>query len=317
MNMDTESLDNASSNSINIKLNEYNTPILQSGNINAVTNDDNETNQDDHFKTTNPNNERNNNDQNNKKKRPRENHRPLAKDRMCNSVEKGIECPHLETCTYCHDPLEYLKSKPADIGPICNIYNDFGYCPNGITCRFGDSHIDKITGKNKIRPVDEGGVIEKVSINVLSKHLQILFRKKKYNYNNASLNKADNVNEKSNAQVTSITNVDNNKTDTITTFENKKFEIHDGKDTVILTNTSSSSSATTIATTTNNNNNNNNSTTTSQSGMSSIKHEKFQNSLKGYDSYVKLVDFSNKVYVAPLTTVGNLPFRRSVRRYYN
>lgn len=35
----------------------------------------------------------------------------------------------------------YLESKPADLGPRCVLFDTFGRCPYGVTCRFAGAHL--------------------------------------------------------------------------------------------------------------------------------------------------------------------------------
>ena len=120
-----------------------------------------------------------------------------------------------------------------DLGEKCYQFDTFGYCPNGIMCRFGDSHIDKTTGKSiKILSDVKERVLEK---NILRKEIQYVLRKKQFD-----------------------------------SYYNQEKE--------------------------------------------KKKTQEFDSTPLG-DKTVKLVDFSNKVYVAPLTTVGNLPFRRILLDY--
>ena len=158
------------------------------------------------------------------KKRPRPELRGAPEFRLCTSVARGELCTFGESCKYAHDGLQYLSTKPADLGPICSQYESFGFCSNGLMCRFGAMHIDYVNGKSLKREIDQGGILERVQINVLSKELQSILRKKKY------------------------------------------------------------------------------------AGGSEFNST-------SYDQKVKLVDFRNKIYIAPLTTVGNLPFRRILKDF--
>ena len=102
-------------------------------------------------------------------------------------------------------------------------------------CRYGDSHIDRANGINLHRKEEEGGVTLKESINMLTKEVQIMLRKKKYVPSLPVKKASDLLSE----------------------------------------------------------------------GMS----------LEAYpEKEKKAIDFSGKIYVAPLTTVGNLPFRRILKR---
>jgi len=60
------------------------------------------------------------------------------------------------------------------------MFDAYGECPYGILCRFGQSHIDPITGQNII--VSRPNQIYMESLNKYPPLLKHLLRRKKYNY---------------------------------------------------------------------------------------------------------------------------------------
>lgn len=65
------------------------------------------------------------------------------KNRLCPSLvqESPGQCFFGDRCRFLHDVGLYLESKPPDLGPRCVLFETFGRCPYGVTCRFAGAHL--------------------------------------------------------------------------------------------------------------------------------------------------------------------------------
>ena len=163
--------------------------------------------------------------------------------KLCLNYISDNECNYGLNCNHSHELEEYLKLglRPEDICKECHVFDTFGKCPFGITCRFGSKHLvdgfKNLINSEKVNKMWE----QKSSKNLLSKELQLSLRKKKYDFSQTK------------PVLDSLKTHDQNN---YVTLKSQSFKIEDNQ----------------------------------------------------------RVDFSGKLYLAPLTTVGNLPFRRVCKR---
>ena len=63
------------------------------------------------------------------------------KHQLCIGIATKNQCTYGTGCKFSHDVPAYLKLKPADIGDTCPFFSKYGRCPYGVLCRFGSEHI--------------------------------------------------------------------------------------------------------------------------------------------------------------------------------
>lgn len=106
--------------------------------------------------------------------------------KVCPAVLAEQECRFGEKCKFCHDVATFMKDKPEDIGPECYNFKTFGRCPYGLACRFAQQHID-----SGFKNITDQELFDKMAAqppvkNTLTKDLQHLLWKKKYDFSKAN-----------------------------------------------------------------------------------------------------------------------------------
>lgn len=115
------------------------------------------------------------------KQRP-EGKRIVAGDKLCPAYVQERECSFGGKCKFSHDRKKIMDNKAADIGPECYLYETYGKCPFGITCRFAKSHISE-DFKNLSKPdADKLKNRADTVTNILSKDLQHSLWKRRFNF---------------------------------------------------------------------------------------------------------------------------------------
>jgi tRNA-dihydrouridine synthase 3 len=103
--------------------------------------------------------------------------------RLCASVAKGVNCSYGDTCRFSHDVSLWLANRPKDISSTCYLFEKYGVCKFGISCRFSENHI-KLDDKGQLKNLINESLMSQTQVeqlyNVLSNDLKVKLWKRNY-----------------------------------------------------------------------------------------------------------------------------------------
>ena len=85
-------------------------------------------------------------------KRPKVSNKVIRRVKPCFEYTSTGSCARGDACNYTHDLEGYLKEKEPDLGPRCVVFETLGRCRMGFRCRFLGAHLDPKTQQLVTKP---------------------------------------------------------------------------------------------------------------------------------------------------------------------